>query len=143
MRACGRRRSTASTFAGYALASVLLAACSTDPFQVPPPTFDPPLPGVVMVQPPSKVTTTYAKPGLPLNLGRFDYDPRPRILSFCYSSQLNTPREVVAQAAELCPEGGPVTLIEEDVFFNGCSIFQPHRATFRCIPGPAPEPKYK
>ena len=50
---------------------------------------------------------------------------------------------MLAQAAALCPEGGPVTLIEEDVFFNGCAIFQPHRATFRCIPGPAPESKYK
>ena len=132
-----------ATALGAPLLAVLLAACSTAPFQVQPPSPEVPQPDDVLIQPPNKVTTSFGKPSRAPGLGPFDYDPRPRIFSFCYSSQLNTPREVVAQAAGLCPQGGPVTLIEQDVFFNGCSIFQPHRATFRCIPGPAPEPKYK
>ncbi len=129
-----------------AVTTLLLAACSTEPFQVVPPTPENPQPGVVLVQPPTKVTAlpaVFVKPVRSDGLGPFDYDPRPRILSLCYSSQLNTPRQVLLRAGKLCPQDGKVALIDQDVFFNGCSIFQPQRATFRCIPGPAPEPKYK
>ena len=138
------RRSALRAYVFWLWAGALsLAGCSTEPFQVSPPEQQPGTERLVVIPPPSKVTTVFGAPDRPEGYGPFDYDPRPRILSLCYSSQLNTPRQLVQEAAGLCPQGGEVTLIAEDTFFNGCSIFQPHRATFRCVPGPAPEPKYK
>ena len=140
-------------FAKACLACLLLlfSACSTEPFQVYSAPRDQSIPldpsdprvGALRVAPPVKMRGTEPVVGKPLGLGLFDYDDRPLKYGLCYSSQLNTPAQLVAQAQALCPQDGKVTLIEQDFFLNGCSLFQPHRATFLCTPGPAPEPKYK
>lgn len=75
-------------------------------------------------------------------LGPFDYNPNPRPIAICYSSQFNSQEEVVQRARELCPNGGAIRFFEEDAFFNECSLFQPFRVTFICTPGPAPASPY-
>ena len=74
--------------------------------------------------------------------GPHDYDPDPRPISLCYSSQLNTPRQVLERVRTLCPNNGKVELIEEDFLLNQCGLFQPMRATFICTPGPQPPSPY-
>lgn len=128
-----------------------LSACATEPFQVyaAPPDPDNPLGpsdpgyGAKRLAPPVKVRGAEPVVGKPHGLGLYDYDDRPLEYGLCYSSQLNTPAQLLGRARELCPQGGEVTLVSQDAFFNNCSLFQPHRATFLCIPGPAPEQKYK
>jgi hypothetical protein len=119
-----------------------LAGCSNEPFVVAPPTAKP---GdiAIAVPPRPSVFDTFPEPSPGPGLGPFDYDPRPRRIALCYSSQLNTPAQVIARARELCPQHGKIALEGQDVFLNDCSLFQPYRVTFRCTPGPAPEAKYK
>lgn len=112
-----------------ALAMALVAACSTEPFEVPPPK------DVVAALPPG--------PELSGRLGPFDYDPRPRALSVCYSDLLNEPRQVMQLAQELCPNEGLIERVDEDFFWNACALFQPVRATFLCTPGRPPPPKFQ
>lgn len=111
--------------------AVLLAACSPRPFAI---------------QPPED-----AREGLPVQadaqeaaqaLRPHDYDPNPRPISFCYSSQMNTPEEVMARAKEFCPNNGTLQFKDEDFLFNGCALLQPYRVTFICTPGARPDTPY-
>ena len=106
----------------------LLTACSSRPF---------------VVQPPEDVGDNLsAQPATEEPVSVHDYDPNPRPLSFCYSSQMNTPEEVMARAREQCPNNGTLQFAEEDFLFNGCALFQPYRVTFICTPGPRPDTPY-
>lgn len=110
------------------LAPVLLAGCSPRPFVVNPPMS-------------AKEATAAANEEQPVP-GPHDYDPRPRPISLCYSSQFNTREQVVARARELCPNNGPIRIFDEDAVFNDCSLFQPVRVTFICTPGAPPPSPY-
>lgn len=70
-------------------------------------------------------------------LGIYDYDPSPRVLSFCYNSMFDSPEQVLDLAQESCPNQGEIERIDQDFFWNGCSLTHPTRAVFTCIPGPA------
>ena len=76
-------------------------------------------------------------------LGPFDYDPRPIALAICYNNAVDEPAEVIAAAAERCPNEGQLTRVDGDWFWNGCSMSQPSRATFVCTPGPPPPGQYQ
>lgn len=110
------------------LTMLALAACSSAPYAVAP--SDP------------AVEAVPATPALAGPLGPFDYDPRPRAIAICYGNVLNEPAEVMALAKERCPYDGEVQRVDDDFFWNGCSLLQPQRASFICYPGPAPAPKY-
>jgi hypothetical protein len=58
---------------------------------------------------------------------------QPRAIGVCYSSAFNEPAEVEAEAAYLC-EGGRLERRDEDFFWNGCSLTQPHRVNYVCYP---------
>jgi len=59
---------------------------------------------------------------------------RPRAYGVCYSPAFNEPAEVEAEAVYLC-EGGRLERVgEEDFFWNGCSLSQPHRVNYICYP---------
>lgn len=110
------------------LTMLALGACSTAPYDVSP-----------------SDAALAAVPAVPASvgpLGPFDYDPRPRAIALCYGNAFNEPAEVMARAGELCPYGGEVQRVDDDFFWNGCSVMQPQRASFICFPGPAPAPKY-
>ncbi len=64
--------------------------------------------------------------------------PRPRILSICYSSLLNTPEEVLEEARYECRDG-EVTFHDADSIWTRCGLFQPVRASFLCTPRPRAE----
>jgi len=90
---------------------LLLAACSSRPFVV-----EPPEDARDGLQAPAEAAEA---------LGPHDYDPNPRPVSFCYSSQMNTPEEVLARAQEYCPNNGKLQFQGEDFLFNGCALLQP------------------
>ncbi len=101
-----------------------LGACSTPPFQVPPPD--------------EVVDGLPGDPEPETARGRFDFDPTPRAIALCYGKSFNTWESVVMEAREICPHG----LIEfkgEDFFWNGCALLQPTRASFVCYPEPPPD----
>src|SRR3546814_12608770 len=54
---------------------------------------------------------------------------QPRALGVCYSRAFNEPAEVEAEAVYLC-EGGRLVKQDEDFFWNGCSLTQPHRINY-------------
>src|SRR3546814_11187830 len=58
---------------------------------------------------------------------------RPRALVVFYSRAFNEPAEVEAEAVYLC-EGGRLVKQDEDFFWNGCSLTQPHRINYVCYP---------
>src|SRR3546814_15304856 len=58
---------------------------------------------------------------------------QPRALGVCYSRAFNGPAEVEAEAVYLC-EGGRLVKQDEDFFWNGCSLTQPHRINYVCYP---------
>ncbi len=115
----------ASSILGAAAISVLLAGCANQPFPVAP--------------------SSDARAALPpeasqkIVLGPFDYDPRPRAVAVCYGSFFNRPKQVMAEAQRLCPNGGRLERVNQDAFWNGCALMQPIRASFVCFPGPEPE----
>ena len=98
-----------------------LAACSTEPYPV-----------GQEVQPPWELGASRAMPALDPPLSA-----RASRHSFCYAKPLNDEEEVLAVAEESCA-GGRLVLESQDVFWNGCSLLQPVRATYICDP-PAPE----
>ncbi|MDJ0609254.1 MAG: hypothetical protein QNJ67_09780 [Kiloniellales bacterium] len=110
--------------AGLFLA-LLLAGCANQPFPVAP--------------------SSDAREALPpeasqeIVLGTFDYDPRPRAVAVCYGSLFNRPKQVMAEAQRLCPNGGRLERVGQDAFWNGCALMLPIRASFVCFPGPEPE----
>ena len=96
-----------------------LAACSTAPYEIVPPT-DPPW-------------ETLSEDRLP------HLDPplsdRARRISICYGTSVNSEEDVVALAEKAC-DGGRLVLEGQNVFWNGCSVLQPNRATYICDPPP-------
>ncbi|MGF1630752.1 MAG: hypothetical protein ACFCUT_14860 [Kiloniellaceae bacterium] len=58
---------------------------------------------------------------------------QPRAIGVCYSPTFNEPAEVEAEAVYLC-EGGRLEKQDEDFFWNGCSLTQPHRINYVCFP---------
>ncbi len=64
----------------------------------------------------------------------------PAVLSYCYSSQINEPAQVLEYAREDCPSG-KLFFQDDDVLWTKCPLIQPVRATFLCYPadpaGPA------
>jgi len=94
-------------------AGAALSACSTAPFQV--------------EGSDAAVASAKAQAG--------DTLPRlqPRAYGVCYSSAFNEPEDVEAEAVYLC-EGGRIEKLDEDFFWNGCSLTQPHRINYVCHP---------
>ena len=107
----------------------MLAGCESRPFEVESPG------GAQAAVKPYKANTE--------DLGPFDYDPSPRPISLCYSTQINTQREIMERAQSLCPNNGTLVYYGEDSFINGCALFQPNRVTFLCTPGPQPPSPYE
>ncbi|GAB4392404.1 MAG: hypothetical protein Tsb0032_07920 [Kiloniellaceae bacterium] len=93
--------------------AVVLAGCSMAPFYVDG----------------SKVAAEAAKAEAEGKLPRL----QPRAIGVCYSPAFNEPAEVEAEAIYLC-DGGRVVKQDEDVFWNGCSLAQPHRINYVCYP---------
>ena len=58
---------------------------------------------------------------------------RPRAYGVCYSEAFNELADVEAEAVYLC-EGGRIERLDEDFFWNGCSLTQPHRISYVCHP---------
>ena len=58
---------------------------------------------------------------------------KPTVLSYCYSSQLNEPAQVLESAREDCP-AGKLFFQDDDVLWTRCPLIQPVRATFLCYP---------
>ncbi len=58
---------------------------------------------------------------------------RPTTFAVCYSSAVNEPAEIEAEAVYLC-DGGRLEKIDEDTFWNGCSLTQPERISYVCFP---------
>ena len=69
--------------------------------------------------------------------------PGATFLSLCYGNGVNTPGQVLAEARDLCPNGGQISKGTDDVFWNGCALFQPTRVTFLCVPGDPPASLYQ
>ena len=106
-----------------------LAACSARPFVV-----DNPDEALAFVRPYSTASE---------ERGPHDYDPDPRPISLCYSTQLNTLEEVMVRARSLCPNNGRLQFFAEDALVNGCGLLQPNRVTLICTPGPRPASPYE
>lgn len=94
--------------------ALALAGCSLSPFQVAG----------------SEAAATAAKAQGAELLPRL----QPRAIGICYSPALNELAEVEAEAVYRCGEGGRVEKVDEDVFWNGCSLTQPHRINYVCYP---------
>lgn len=109
--------------------ALLAAGCSARPFKI--------------------AASDSAKAALPAEadaamvLGPFDYDPRPRAVAVCYGAFYNRPKEVLAEAQMLCPNQGHIERVAEDIFWNGCPLFQPMRASYICYPGKEPPSPYR
>jgi hypothetical protein len=58
---------------------------------------------------------------------------QPRAIGICYSTAFNDLAEVEAEAVYRC-NGGRVVKQDEDFFWNGCSLTQPHRINYVCFP---------
>ena len=61
--------------------------------------------------------------------------PYKSAISLCYRRSLNTPEELISEAKLICG-GGQVKFLGSDTFWTPCSVNQPARATFICIPAP-------
>lgn len=93
--------------------SAALAGCSMAPFQVA---------GSETAQDAAAAEGTDMLPRL-----------KPRAFGICYSPAFNEPAEIEAEAVYRC-DGGRVVQQDEDVFWNGCSLSQPHRINYLCYP---------
>ncbi len=104
---------------------VLAAACASEPYEV----TAPPVPLWKYA-----VGTAASGPG--------SKTAPPRSIAICYNGAFSEPAEVLAQVREICPKKGEIIRVDEDVFWNNCSLSKPVRATFICIPGPAKPSKF-
>jgi hypothetical protein len=107
------------------LAVIGLAACSTEPYEIR-------AQKGVEIAPLAESEPAVAR-------SRFDFDPTPWTFGLCYSELMNDPAELLAAAREVCPHGH-IESRDQDVFWNGCALLQPRRATFVCYPAPEPDP---
>jgi hypothetical protein len=55
------------------------------------------------------------------------------VVSVCYGRWANAADQVRQTARRLCPAGATLRLERQDAFWNGCPLFQPNRASFRCL----------
>ena len=124
-----RDRLPISTAAIVLLLAALIAGCSARPF--------------VVENPDEAIKAVRPYQAQAEERGVFEYDPTPRPISLCYSSQLNSREEVMGRAQSYCPNGGKLQFFGEDAFFNGCGLLQPNRVTFICTPGPQPPSPYE
>ena len=104
---------------GLLLAALGLGACTTTP---------------APIRPPKQVTDSLAEQ---VEAARKRYPERefqpPRVIALCYSSQLNTMRQVRRDANLRCEgEDKRLVLYGEDVVLTPCPLFQPIRITFLC-----------
>lgn len=90
-----------------------LAGCSTAPFSVE---------GSDEAQEEAKAQAANVLPRL-----------RPYAFGLCYSPMFNEDPEIEEEAAYEC-DGGRLLRKDEDFFWNGCSLSQPHRVNFVCFP---------
>ncbi len=65
---------------------------------------------------------------------------RPYAFGLCYSPMVNWDSEVKEEAAYQC-DGGRLERLDEDFFWNACSISQPHRVNFICFPPDKSRPR--
>ncbi len=107
----------------------LLAACGAQPYKIKPSS--------------TAESVLPAEAKAKMLLGPFDYDPRPRAIAVCYGAFFNRPEEVIATAQSLCPNEGRIERVAQDVFWNGCALFQPMRASYICFPGLEPPSPYR
>lgn len=93
---------------------LLLAACSTTPFQVPAPESVHEQLDAAVEADPSAI--------------------RPRVIAYCYGPRKDGWNALMENVGRHC-SGETETLVEfgEDFFTNGCPMFQPNRATFLCV----------
>ena len=66
-------------------------------------------------------------------------DDAPNAVAVCYNSMINSDAQVWAEAQLVCP-AGRLTARDDDVLWTRCSLFQPQRANFICVPGAPPAP---
>jgi len=123
----GRHR-VAGGLAAVLCLALFLAACASRPFVVSPP--------------PAATASLDIDREARKRRGPHEYDPDPRPIALCFSSQLNTQEEVIERARELCPNGGAIAYFGQDALFNDCALFQPNRITFICTPGPPPPSRF-
>jgi hypothetical protein len=92
----------------------------------------------------SPAETAALAEGDPRNVGK---EPRKALwqkvrlvqaISFCYGSPPDAPGELVSEAQAVC-KGGTVDFVGQDTYLAECPLFQPHRVTFMCYPGPEEE----
>ena len=58
---------------------------------------------------------------------------KPYAFGLCYSPMFNEDPQIEEEAAYEC-DGGRLVRKDEDFFWNGCSLSQPHRVNFVCYP---------
>ncbi len=112
---CRSRRVLSLLLAG--LLAPALAACSGEPYPI-----------ETSVNPPWSPGAHQALPQVDPPLSA-----RAHRIAVCYGTHVNKEDEVLARAEDFC-EGGRLLLEDQDVFWNGCSILQPVRATYICDP---------
>ncbi len=58
---------------------------------------------------------------------------QPYAFGLCYNPAFDDEQQIAEEAAYEC-DGGRLERKDEDFFWNGCSISQPHRVSFVCFP---------
>lgn len=58
---------------------------------------------------------------------------QPYAIGICYSPAFNDPAAIEAEAVYRC-DGGRLEKLDEDFFWNGCSLSQPNRVNYVCFP---------
>ena len=81
------------------------------------------------ILPPSDAVRALPRTKSKQRLGIYDYDPSAQALSFCYNSLFDSPEQVLELVRESCPNQGKFERVDEDFFWNGCSLTHPTRAT--------------
>ncbi len=110
------------------LLPALAAACASEPYEVAPP------------------AVSFSAYGIGSEESAPDRDAeraRPRTIAVCYNGAFSEPAEVLAEVRHICPGKGEIIRVDDDVFWNNCSLSKPTRAAFICIPGPARASKFK
>ena len=103
---------------------LVLAACtSTDPYPAEP---SKAMVHALEVQWPQSAATDEPAAG-----------PVPSAVAVCYNSLVNSDDEIWAEARLACPDGR-LTARDDDVLWTRCSLTQPQRANFICVPDGAP-----
>ncbi len=105
------------------LPPILAAACASEPYQVSP---------LAVTLPELGDGAVASAPS-----GPDVQSSEPRAIAVCYNSAFSEPAEVMERAQQICPGKGKIIRVEQDVFWNNCSLSKPARAIFICTPGSA------